>query len=237
LKKRTFLTCGVLACLATGSAHASSVYFSGTFGSPQSTVEFILTLAAPTKIFMQTFGFGGGTATGGVTVNPGGTDPFLAIFSGTGDGANILNSGPDTYGTSLDVSNYDNPLFLGCPSANTVNVNGTDVCGDVSMSPPTLAAGIYTIVISDGQYQANAIFDNGTLGEGFSDFTAGIFCNVVVDAANDPCPNNSGAWGLQFTSSSDAKLNVSELPEPATWAMAGLALIGLGAFKKFHKRS
>jgi len=181
---------------------------------------------------MQTFGFGGGTSIAG-PVLPGGTDPFLAIFSGTGPNASILTDiSGNTYGTSLDVSNYDNPLFLGCPSANTMNVNGTQVCGDVYMTPPTLAAGSYTIVISDGQYQANAIFDNGTLGEGFADYTGGIFCNVVVDAANDPCPNNSGAWGLQFSSSSDFRLNVTELPEPATLGLAGLALIGLGTLKK-----
>jgi hypothetical protein len=234
VKKRTVLAWGVLACLCIGSAHAASIYFSGTFGSPEASQEFILTLSAPTTIHMQTFGFGGGLTATGVTVSPGGTDPFLAIFSGTGSNATIVtDASSNTYGTSLDLSNYGNPLFYGCPGANTENVNGTAVCGDVLMTPPALAAGTYTIVISDGQYQANAVFDNGTLGEGFSDLTGGIFCNVVVDASSDPCPNNSGAWGLQFTSSSDRRLNVTELPEPATWGMAGLALLGFIASRRF----
>ena len=235
MNKHIFPALALLAGLSTGPAHAGTIFFAGTFVSPEAPVEFQLTLSTATVIHMQTYGFGGGLTSTGVTVDPGGTDPFLAIFSGTGDGATILNSGVNTYGTSIDVSNYDNPLFLGCPAANTENVNGTAVCGDVSMTPPVLAAGTYTIVISDGQFQANAIFDNGTLGEGFSDFTGGMFCNVVVDASNDACPNNSGAWGLQFTSGSDARLNISELPEPASSWMAGLALLGLAAANYLRK--
>jgi PEP-CTERM motif-containing protein len=238
LKKHTFLAWGILASLFTGSAPAASIYFSGTFDSPESSTEFILTLASPTKIYMQTFGFGGGLTATGVTVPAGGTDPFLAIFSGTGSNATIVtDASSNTYGTSIDLSNYDNPLFYGCGSAHQEDVNGTPVCGDIYMTPPTLAAGVYTIVISDGQYQANAVFDNGTLGEGFNDFTGGIFCNVVVDASSDACPNNSGAWGLQFSSSSDAKLNVQELPEPATWGMAGLTLLGFIAGRRFFATS
>jgi len=234
LKNHIFLGCGVLACLFAGSAQASSVYFSGTFLSPDSTVEFIVTITTPQPLNLQTYGFGGGLTRTGVTVSPGGTDPFVAIFSGTGPAATILTDiSGNTYGTSIDLSNYDNPLFLGCPRANTENVNGTSVCGDVSMTTPALAAGQYTVVISDGQFAANAVYDNGALGEGFSDFTGGIFCNVVVDASSDACPNNSGAWGLEFTTSSDFRPDVTELPEPATWGMAGLALLGLAAGRRF----
>jgi hypothetical protein len=38
------------------------------------------------------------------------------------------------------------------------------VCGDITVTLPSLAARTYTIVLTDGQYIANAVFDNGTLG-------------------------------------------------------------------------
>jgi hypothetical protein len=99
--------------------------------------------------------------------------------------ATILTDGMgDPFGTSLDLSNYENPDFGGCPPAGAPVIGGSAQCGDITMVLPSLAAGTYTVVLSDGQYFANAVYDNGTLGEGFADYTGtfssppdSIFCN------------------------------------------------------------
>ena len=57
------------------------------------------------------------------------------------------------------------------------------------------------VLPSDGNYIPAAFFDSGTLGEGAIDFTGGVFCNTVDVATGTPCPNTSGAWGLDVTES------------------------------------
>jgi hypothetical protein len=225
----------LLALAATGMANAGTLSLTGTLSSAEDTADFVITLATPGTVDLQTYGFGGGTNAAGTVILPGGTDPFLAIFSGAGSGAAILTDGSgNPYGTSLDLSNYGNPNFFGCGPANTETIAGSPMCGDITMTIPSLAAGTYTVVLSDGQYIADAVFDNGTLGEGFSDFTGddpttlpptpGIFCNIVVDSNGDACPNNSGAWALDITTPGGG----SSTPEPGTLGLIGIGLAGLG---------
>jgi len=191
--------------------------FVGSLSSPQDSIEFAFTLPVPGTVTLQTYGFGGGTNAAGAVISPGGTDPFLAIFLGTGSGATILTDGSgDPYGTSLDLSNYGNPDFVGCGPAGTPSIGGSPQCGDISMTIPSLAVGSYTVVLSDGQYVANAVFDNGSLGEGFADFTGNAFCNISINGVD--CPNTSGAYALDIT---------TPVPETGTLALLGSILIGL----------
>ena len=67
---------------------------------------------------------------------------------------------------------------------------------------------MYTVVLSGGLNIANAVFDNGTLGEGFSDFlTGGQFCNLLINGVD--CPNTSGNYALDIVAPS------ATVPEPA----------------------
>ena len=152
-----------LIALAFGGtvAHADIMSYAGTLSSPEDTVEYVLNLASAGTVTLQTYGFGGGTNAAGTVILPGGTDPFLAIFSGTGDSATIVtDGGGNPYGTSLDMTNYGNPDFLGCPPAGAPVIGGSPQCGDITMTLALLAAGTYTVILSDGQYIPQAVFDN-----------------------------------------------------------------------------
>jgi hypothetical protein len=210
----------VLASSTIPTRADTTVSYTGTLASSSDVFETTLTLASPSNVTLQTFGFGGGTNQAGTVIAPGGTDPFLAIFSGLGDSAAILTDGSgNPFGTSLSLTN--NAGLAGCPPAGTENIGGADTCGDVRMSIGDLGPGTYTIVLSDGLYFANAIFDNGTLGEGFTDFTGGVFCNAEVNGVD--CPNTSGAFALDIISAP----SIVPAPEPSSLLLLAAGFAGV----------
>lgn len=222
---------GVLSCLLAAGATSPAMAgtYIGTLASPDDTELITFNLNVEADVTLQTYGFGGGTTAAGDAIAAGGTDPLLAVFSGTGDGATLLTDGfGNPYATSLALSNYGNPDFMGCPPAGTVNIAGQDTCGDITMLIPSLSAGTYTVVLSDGNYIPNALQDNGTLGEGFADFTGGQFCNLLINGVD--CANNSGAYALDIGLPSDGS-GGSTAPEPKAIELVGVGLAALGGIR------
>jgi hypothetical protein len=216
---------------------ADSSSFTGTLSSSTDVVEEIFTLSSPATIGVQTWGFGGGKNAAGNTILPGGTDPFLGIFAGTGGTATILTDGSSNpFGTSLDLSNYGNPNFLGCPPAGAPVIGGPPQCGDITMTLASLAAGTYTAVLSDGQYIPQAVFDNGTLGEGFNDFTGGAFCNLLINGVS--CPDAlGGAYAFDITGLPAGSVPPLAVPEPAfAGTVLGTAMLAWGFIASSRRR-
>jgi hypothetical protein len=220
--------------LSTGVARADgTTSYTGTLANADnatstfdSTDSFQLTLNLTTasNVDLQTYGFGGGVNAAGQTIAAGGTDPFVGLFSGTGNGAVFIN------GTSLDLNNYTS----GCPKANSVSDFGDTTCGDVNLAFTDLAAGTYTVLLSDGEYIPCAAVGCGTtLGDGAADFTFGTFCNLVDGNTGTPCPSTSGAWALDVTTAA-----YKPVPEPASLALLGIGLFAIaGLRKRFNERS
>src|ERR1700722_15423986 len=93
MRKSLWIALFALALGATAVRAQTTISYTGTLASPEDPAYFDVTLATAGTVVLQTYGFGGGTNGAGTVISPGGTDPFLAIFSGTGGSATILTDG------------------------------------------------------------------------------------------------------------------------------------------------
>jgi hypothetical protein len=205
------------AFLAAQAACASTVSYTGTLASPEdSTTQITVTMATAGTLGLQTWGFGGGTNAADEVIPAGGFDPFVGVFSGTGDGAVFIDGASDILGS----------YGAGCPPAGTVTIGKGALCGDITLSE-SLAAGTYTVLLTDADYLPAAVFESGgLLGDGFIDFTGGAFqtCNVV--GSDTTCITPTADWALDITTPNSTPPPV---PEPAGLWLFGIPLIAWGA--------
>lgn len=197
-----------VAVLGTARGYADTVSYTGTLANPEDSFFTTVSVAAGGSLTLQTFGFGGGLNAAGATFRAGGFDPFVGLFEGTGDGAVFVD------GTSDILTNYT----PGCPPAGTVAVGSiAGLCGDVVLSFSSLAAGTYTVLLTDGDYLPAAVFeDSGTLGDGFFDLSGGAF-QTCVDENN--CNTDTANWALDISTSTNSA--PPAVPEPSSVELAG----------------
>jgi hypothetical protein len=111
------------------------------------------------------------------------------------------------------------------------NIGGA-LCGDITMSL-LLAPGDYTLVLADALNAANAVYDNGTLGEGFTDFTGGAFQTCNTTDAGTTCANDTANWALDITTSTTGGGGGSNsVPEPSSLTLLAASLVVAAFFRR-----
>jgi hypothetical protein len=201
---------------AAAFCSGSTISDTGTLSTPESTVLIDLTLATSGNVTLQTYGFGGGINGAGNTIAAGGFDPFVGLFQGTGGTALFLD------GTADNLSNYSSEP-LACPPAGLVTIGSVaGQCGDVQLNFTGLAAGTYTVLLSDANYVPNAVYETtGYLGDGFSDLTGGSLPFQTCYDLSD-CNTDTANWALDITAPSAV---TTSTPEPASFLLVGLGLL------------
>jgi hypothetical protein len=174
---RKLLLAASLAAALPNAAFTGTVSYTGVFTDPNQvfTASFTLPVAAPLTI--QTYGYGGtanapgGTNAAGIVIAPGGFDPYVSLFLGTGAGATFLASNDDGICGTVDLGN----------------------CFDSTLQVATAAADAYTLALT---LPANFSFaenqGSGTLGDGFIGFATSF-----DDAAGNV---RSGGYAVDITS-------------------------------------
>ncbi len=166
----------------------------------------------------------------GNAIPAGGFDPLIALFTGPVATANIYVDGS---GNPLaDADNLFNApwSFVGnCPPAGTVAIGANADCGDDLMQI-ALPAGVYTLVLTDANYQPDALYDNGSLSEGFLDLTGGQF--QTCDAGDNTCIAPNGNFAVDITSATGP----NPTPEPGSLSLLGACIGTLAALKQLTKR-
>ena len=212
----------IIGFLAAGGAFADTISDTGALTSPEDTFETTATLSSAGTITLQTYGFGGGTNAAATVIPSGGFDPFVGLFSGTGSTAVFINGDSDI------LSNYT----PGCPPAGTVTIGSVPgQCGDVNLQFTGLAAGTYTVLLSDGEYLPTAVFETtGFLGDGFTDLTGGAFQTC---ADQNDCDTPTANWALDITEPGGS---APSAPEPGAFGLAGLGLTFAAGASEVRRR-
>jgi hypothetical protein len=93
-----------------------------------------------------------------------------------------------------------------------------------------LSPGTYTLVLTDANYIPNAVYDNGVLSEGYTDFTGGVF--QTCDSEADACITPNGNYALDISSTGA----ILFAPEPSAFPMMGLGFAALAGLTQFRRR-
>jgi hypothetical protein len=181
----------------------------GTFSTDDQVQLFTVTLNSPGALTVQTFGYAGNASP---FFAPGGFDPELTLFKGTG----------------VFLANNDDG---GC---GTVAQDPTTLnCFDAIITTAVLPAGNYFLALTESNNDPNG----PTLADGFTqtgqgNFTCAEFFPPHTGPFCDPSPAvRNGNWALQVTGANNVQAGV--VPEPGSCILVAL---GLGLLVQKRRR-
>ncbi len=193
-----------LSLMTMSAASAANFSFTGDFTYDNDVQLFNFTVGAQSTVELRSWSYAGGVNAAGQTIARGGFDPILALFNSAG----------------VKIGEQDD---AGCSRVIGDAVTGS--CYDTRYSL-SLAAGTYTASVQ--QYNN---FARATLAQGFNkdgvDFRH--FRNDFIDSNRNQRTN---LWAFDILNVNDATAPGNDVPEPASFALIGLGLLGFAAARR-----
>ena len=137
--------------LGSVSAWAANLSFTGTLGGDNDVQFFTFTLAADSDVTLRTWSYAGGINAAGSAISPGGFDPIVHVFFGTGAGALLIGINDDGLGVAIDPA--------------------TGEAFDSLLELFSLPAGTYTVALTEfANFAIGPTLGDGFLGSGVTGF-------------------------------------------------------------------
>ncbi len=185
----------IAAALVSTSASASTLFSQGIFKNDNDKATVSFTLAKTSNVDLVSLGFAGGTSATGRTIAAGGFDSILSLYDAVG---NLIVDNDDGANANVDAT--------------------TGRAADAELMR-TLAAGTYTVYLTQWSNFGPLQLANGFAFDGVPDFRSGF---VDISGAQ-----RTGAWAFDIR-------GAAFVPEAGSTAMllAGLGLLGVVARRR-----